>query len=653
MRLLNRTVILQCGIAMLLALACTAKLQAEMSVVFTTTPITDAITGFAYVYDAYAVSSDGAAVRYSLQYGPAGMTVGETTGRVTWSPATDGDYSVGIRAELANNPTQSALQEWQIHSVSGAASSILTTPLPFSSVCVGENISVNYTATGNFVPGNAFILQISDASGGFGNFLNIGSITSTTSGTITAKLPGSIPPGSRYRVRVMSSNPVVVGSDNGSDFSIVARPVASFTIIDSAMDSTAGHRIGIIALENSPVRFANTSQGGVSYHWEFGDGAVPPTSDQSDPGPVTYTTEGMKTVTLTVVSGSGCSTTTVKEDALHVVSIHPSIPSYAHPIPQGPPEPADAYWALWVCPGGTYNGWSHEDLRWIYAESGASVEVTSASSYRTGAVIYLKSGASLNFTNSYPEDVIIVQEPGASVKGGDNGALWNRVYTIRVPSLSFDYTDAPVGGCPSLAPYQKRIPDDVLMVHGAQTSSESQKEFWIRNGGVLEAAGDGNTYIADAGARVVATGSNATVYLKNGSSFEARGGSGHRIFYEPDAVIVNAGAESGLFPSSELTYLYQGKVTGVRNEEALMESRDLEVLPNPAGEVVTVRHERAGIIIRRIELHDAVGRLVREEGVILHRGESGSISLAGLVPGVYYVRASGEGAVLVKKIVVR
>jgi len=633
------------AVAVLLAALQPAVLFAEQSVTFDTHPVVSATTGSVYIYNAEARSSDGSAVRYSLQYGPSGMVVDETTGEISWLPATAGAYGVGIRAELVNDPAQSAAQEWQIQAAPASENSISILPLSFSEVCVGATVSVDYSATGNFVPGNAFILQISDAEGSFGNFLNIGSMTSTTSGTITAALPGSIPPGNHYRVRVIASNPVTVGSDNGSDIAVVPAPVANFGIIDTTKHSPAEHYRRTIAMTDSPVRFVDSSTNAASYQWDFGDGATPATSDRRDPGPVMYSTPGRRTISLRVISAAGCTSSVVTRP-LDVFFRNPRIPSNAGII--GTDSSQNRFPSaqpIWVCPGGIYRPGEGADT--IYVEAGGSVLIRNVG---VGAhVIYLKSGASVDF-DGQPGAYTVFHEAGASLVGVGDYSIETE---IPLPQITFDYTDAPIGGCPSLAPHQKRIPDDVLMVHGSQTSGESQKEFWIRNGGVLEASGHNNVYIADAGARVVATGNSATVYLKNGSSFEARGSGGHRIFYEPDAVIVDAGAESGLFPSSELTYLYQGKVTGVRNVELLMESGDLEVSPNPAGEVVTVRHERAGIIIRRIELHDAVGRLVREEGVILHRGESGSISLAGLAPGVYYVRASSEGVVLVRKVVVR
>jgi len=651
MRAAIRTVIVQWFFVAVIAASQVVSVRAEQSVTFDTRPVTSARAGAVYIYDAGARTIDGSAVQYSLQHGPAGMTVDARTGAVRWTPASAGNYSIGIRGEMVNDPAKSTVQEWSVEVVASMQTGIAIDPLSFSMMCRGESISVGYTATGSFVAGNVFILQLSDKDGSFDEgFRNLASVSSTASGTITAMIPKDVSAGDGYRLRVISSNPVFIGSDNGSDLAVEIPPVATIVV-----DDGSSYGYGIIGNEtmllgNSISFIADSNMfitDTLSYAWDFGDDASPATSNVRDPGSVTYSALGRKTVTLTVTSAGGCSSET--KLYVDVISNTISIPADAIVI-QGDSAfhwdsrvPHGAF--IWVCPGGILRiDAAAGSAAVICVEAGGAVSMVGTGYFEK---VYMKAGASLSSGVEWGNGLVVCEE-GAGITG--NSGVLSKVVASPVV---FDYTDAPVGGCPSLAPYQKRIPDDVLMVRGAQTSGESQKEFWVRNGGVLEAAGDGNTYIADAGARVVATGNSATVYLKNGSSFEARGGSGHRIFYEPDAVIADAGAESGLFPGSELTYLYQGKVTGVRNEEALMESRDLEVLPNPAGEVVTVRHERTGSVIRRLEVHDAVGRLVREEPVMLHQGESGSLSLAGLVPGVYYVRASGEGVVLVKKVIVQ
>jgi hypothetical protein len=101
-----------------------------------------------------------------------------------------------------------------------------------ATLCPGAQVQVPYTRTGVFnaggllVPNNVFRVQLSDASGSFANPVNIGSVTSTQSGTITATIPANTPPGTGYRVRVISTSPAFTGTDNGFNITIGTTPQA-------------------------------------------------------------------------------------------------------------------------------------------------------------------------------------------------------------------------------------------------------------------------------------------------------------------------------------------------------------------------------------------------------------------------------------------
>lgn len=78
----------------------------------------------------------------------------------------------------------------------------------------------------------------------------------------------------------------------------IGKPTASFTLPDT------------VVCINTPVTFTNTSSSG-SYTWSFGTGATPLTSTLTNPS-VTYSTPGLKTVTLDVSAGSCSGTVTRK-----------------------------------------------------------------------------------------------------------------------------------------------------------------------------------------------------------------------------------------------------------------------------------------------------------------------------------------------------
>ena len=104
-------------------------------------------------------------------------------------------------------------------STQGVSQSISTSSIS-GSYCQNDNITVDYTVSGSFNTGNTFTAQLSDETGSFAAPENIGTVSGTSSGSISAQLPSLLLSGSDYRVRVVSDQPVVVGSDNGNNIII-------------------------------------------------------------------------------------------------------------------------------------------------------------------------------------------------------------------------------------------------------------------------------------------------------------------------------------------------------------------------------------------------------------------------------------------------
>ncbi|MBX2979025.1 MAG: choice-of-anchor J domain-containing protein [Flavobacteriales bacterium] len=93
-------------------------------------------------------------------------------------------------------------------------------------VCAGAAIQVPYTSVGNYQAGNVFTAELSDAAGNFGTAVTIGSVASTTSGTINATIPPGTVAGAGYRIRVSASAPLTVGSPGPGTLVIGAAPFA-------------------------------------------------------------------------------------------------------------------------------------------------------------------------------------------------------------------------------------------------------------------------------------------------------------------------------------------------------------------------------------------------------------------------------------------
>lgn len=102
----------------------------------------------------------------------------------------------------------------------GGVVNSITTQVSSLTLCDGTGFSVDYAATGAYTPGNVFTAQLSDALGSFAAPVNIGSLASTTSGSIACTIPNGTAVGAGYRIRVVSSTPPTTGSDNGANITI-------------------------------------------------------------------------------------------------------------------------------------------------------------------------------------------------------------------------------------------------------------------------------------------------------------------------------------------------------------------------------------------------------------------------------------------------
>ena len=93
-------------------------------------------------------------------------------------------------------------------------------------LCVNNTLNVSYTVTGLYNMGNTISLELSDALGSFASAVVIKtiSIVSNSTGMVSAHVPQSTPLGSGYRVRFKSSNPILIGNDNGTNITIYTLP---------------------------------------------------------------------------------------------------------------------------------------------------------------------------------------------------------------------------------------------------------------------------------------------------------------------------------------------------------------------------------------------------------------------------------------------
>jgi N-acetylneuraminic acid mutarotase len=82
------------------------------------------------------------------------------------------------------------------------------------SVCANDTLPflVPYFTAESYAPGNAFTAQLSDSSGSFATPMGLMPMPGSAPGQLILQLPLNITSGDHYKLRVVSSNPVIIGS---------------------------------------------------------------------------------------------------------------------------------------------------------------------------------------------------------------------------------------------------------------------------------------------------------------------------------------------------------------------------------------------------------------------------------------------------------
>ena len=152
--------------------------------------------------------------------------------------------------------------------------SLVMGQLATNSYAPTDDITIPFTLTGTMSPenfnaaANKVIAQLSDANGNFSNPIELGRLTTNTSGSISAMLP-NVPDGEHYRIRVISTNYPMVGQ-NIQEVSIMA---ATYTVTATANPAvggtvsgggtfTSGQSCTVSATANTGYTFVNWTENG-------------------------------------------------------------------------------------------------------------------------------------------------------------------------------------------------------------------------------------------------------------------------------------------------------------------------------------------------------------------------------------------------------
>ena len=179
-------------------------------------------------------------------------------------------------------------------SLSIPSNSIITKAISGSPFCACSNLNVPFISVGTFAPGNIYTAQLSDASGSFTTPVTIGTLTTTDSvDSIACTIPCSSITGTGYRIRVVSSDTAIIGTDNGIDISINAPPIATFSYPGTPFCQDEGNQSPVFTGGGTAGTF--TSAGGISI--DALTGIVN----------LTASTAGGYIVTNTIAASGGCA----------------------------------------------------------------------------------------------------------------------------------------------------------------------------------------------------------------------------------------------------------------------------------------------------------------------------------------------------------
>ncbi len=227
-------------------------------------------------------------------------------------------FSVALPASANNNPNVKIGFNWtnnddgagfdpsfavdDITLTVPTANSIATGTITGSPFCACSAMNVPFTSTGTFTAGNTYTAQLSNAAGSFAIPVAIGTLVSVANaGVIASTIPCGTPTGAGYRVRVVSSTPAVIGTDNGVNIVINAAVVPSVSI--AAVPS------GAICAGTSVTFTATPTNGGTTptYQWQINGTNVGGATS------TTFTTTTLANgniVTVVMTSNAACASPT-------------------------------------------------------------------------------------------------------------------------------------------------------------------------------------------------------------------------------------------------------------------------------------------------------------------------------------------------------
>jgi hypothetical protein len=227
-------------------------------------------------------ANTGAGLNY--QWLEGGVAIPGATGS-SYATGTAGNYSVQVTNALSCATVSGSV------AVTLAACGPVVTSLTPADLCQGGNVDISFQAPGSYNAGNVFTAQLSNASGSFASPVVVGTLSSTAGGTITGTLATNQTVGTGYRIRIISSNPVLTGDNNGSNLAVFAKPSSAQASISNT---------GLAICQGASTLLSVPLTAGFTYQWYLNSSAIPGATANS------YTATLAGAYYADVFNASGC-----------------------------------------------------------------------------------------------------------------------------------------------------------------------------------------------------------------------------------------------------------------------------------------------------------------------------------------------------------
>lgn len=172
------------------------------------------------------------------------VIINDTIGTATIFPKKSGLFKIVSVSNACGIGTVKGSPEFIVNPL--ILNTTLTTPKAL--YCANEEVSVNYIIDGNPEKDNVYTIQLSDEKGfNFKNLTTVG-----VASILKAVLPKDLKSGNKYRFRVVTSNPEIIGKSTNDSLNIKALAVGTVVTKDTSIYKYSSTKVSVSLTGDAP-----------------------------------------------------------------------------------------------------------------------------------------------------------------------------------------------------------------------------------------------------------------------------------------------------------------------------------------------------------------------------------------------------------------